>query len=51
MDLGPKHIKHINKVKDLMVSSSKLRPIPFNPPKSRASKIILFQHYQTDAPI
>lgn len=24
---------------------------PFNPPKSRACKILLFQHYQTDAPI
>lgn len=24
---------------------------PFNTPKSRASKILLFQHYQTDAPI
>jgi len=24
---------------------------PFNPPKSRASKILLFRHYQTDAPV
>lgn len=24
---------------------------PFNPPKSRACKILMFKHYQTDAPI
>lgn len=25
--------------------------LPFRPPKTRASKIILFKHYLTDAPV
>ncbi len=45
-------------LKLLNVNTNRLKPMerhlanpPFNPPKSRAGKLIKFKHYQTDAPV